>query len=108
MAIQQTERVLSARGRYRIPEERIQAASSLIQNGDIIAATSTAAGLDVAHTGLALWQEGSLHLLHAPLFGESVQVSRLPLAERILRTEGQDGIQVARPLDPQRREGAAP
>ncbi len=76
------------------------------QPGDsIIAATSTVDGLDVAHTGLAYWQDSQLHLLHAPLAGGVVEVSRLPLAERILRFGGQDGIRVTRPLELQGTTG---
>ena len=37
--------------------------------------------------------------MHAPLVGDSVQISEVTLAERIQRIEGQDGIIVARPLD---------
>ncbi len=98
-SIQERETYLSGLRRYRIPEEEIPTWSQWVRNGDIIAATSTVSGLDVAHTGLALWQGESLYLLHAPLVGESVEVSRVPLADRILRIEGQDGIKVARPLD---------
>ena len=58
------------------------------------------AGLDIAHTGIALWRDGQLHLLHAPLVGGVVQVSEVSLANRIQRIGGQDGIMVARPLDP--------
>lgn len=104
-AIRRIEETLSSRTRYRISEENITAAASGIRDGDIIAATSTVEGLDVAHTGLAVWQGGALHLLHAPLVGEAVQVSRQPLAERILRIDGQDGIQVARPLEPEAAGG---
>ena len=68
-----------------------------IRNGDVIAASSTLPGLDIAHTGLALWVDGRLHLMHAPLVGKSVEISALPLAERILEIQGQDGIMVARP-----------
>jgi hypothetical protein len=56
-------------------------------------------GLDVAHTGLALRIDGRLHLLHAPLVGDSVEISEVPLAERILDISGQDGIMVARPVE---------
>jgi hypothetical protein len=83
-------------GRWYIPEDRIAAVAGRIRNGDIIAATSTIRGLDVAHTGIALWRNGQLHLLHAPLVGKSVEISLLPLAERILSIPSQDGIQVAR------------
>jgi N-acetylmuramoyl-L-alanine amidase-like len=91
------EQRLSAQGRTFVPEDMIGDAAQGIRDGDIIAATSTVQGLDVAHTGLALWIDGSLHLLHAPLVGESVQISEVPLADRIARIGGQDGIIVARP-----------
>ncbi len=88
---------LNARGpRIFLPQEAIAAAEAGIHDGDIIAATSTVAGLDIAHTGIAVWQDGRLHLLHAPLVGKSVELSELPLAERIQGIGGQDGILVAR------------
>ena len=93
------EERLSAEPRYYIPEDRIAAVESGIQDGDIIAATSTVPGLDVAHTGIALWRDGRLHLLHAPLAGGVVQISEVPLAERIQRIRGQDGVIVARPTE---------
>ena len=86
--------------RFYLPEDEIAAAAHLIQDGDIIAATSTVAGLDIAHTGIAVWRDGDLRLLHAPLVGSHVQLSDESLAERIRRIGGQDGIMVARPLAP--------
>ena len=97
--VRETEALLNAVARLYIPEAHIAGVESHIQDGDIIAATSTVRGLDVAHTGLALWVDGRLHLLHAPLVGDSVQISETPLADRILRLEGQDGVMVARPLE---------
>lgn len=94
------ERRLSQRGRYFVPQDRIGAVVNQIQNGDIIAATSTIDGLDVAHTGLAVWIDDELHLLHAPLVGESVELSERSLAARIQSIDGQDGIIVARPHEP--------
>jgi hypothetical protein len=85
--------------RWYIPENRIGGAAAQIRNGDVIAATSTLGGLDVAHTGFALWREGKLHLLHAPLVGRAVEISEQPLAERILAIKSQDGIMVARPIE---------
>ncbi|MBM4183494.1 MAG: DUF1460 domain-containing protein [Gemmatimonadetes bacterium] len=99
-AVRATEAALNGRGRVFIPEARIAEVAVGIRDGDIIAATSTVAGLDVAHTGLALWVDGSLHLLHAPLVGDSVEISTVSLAERILSIGGQDGIMVARPVEP--------
>ncbi len=99
-AVEQVEAALNGGpGRWFLPETAIAAAAANIRDGDVIAATSTVAGLDVAHTGLALWRNGRLHLLHAPLVGKSVEISEVPLADRIVAIRGQDGIMVARPLD---------
>lgn len=91
------EAELNARGpRIFLPQEAIAAVEGDIRDGDVIAATSTVNGLDIAHTGIALWQEGRLHLLHAPLVGKNVEISEAPLADRIQGIGGQDGIMVAR------------
>ena len=105
--IKETEERLSAAGRRYVPMDRIDEVAQKIHDGDIIAATSTLAGLDVAHTGIALWIDGTLHLLHAPLVGEAVQISETSLAERIEKIEGQDGIIIARPQDEPRREATS-
>lgn len=83
--------------RFMLPEGRIAGAEAGIAEGDVIAATSTLPGLDVAHTGIAVAIDGRVHLMHAPLVGDSVQISEVPLADRILRLGTQDGIMVARP-----------
>jgi hypothetical protein len=98
-AIRRAEERLSAAGRWYVPEDRIAAVAGHIRDGDVIAATSTVPGLDVAHTGLALHVDGELRLMHAPLVGDSVQISEETLAARILRITGQDGIVVARPRE---------
>jgi hypothetical protein len=95
--VREIERRLSERSRHYIPQNRIAQVASRIQDGDIIAATSSIRGLDVAHTGFAYWRDGQLHLLHAPLVGSVVEISQRPLAQRILGINGQDGIMVARP-----------
>ena len=101
-AIRETEEHLSQTPRYYIPEDRIASVASRIEDGDVIAATSVERGLDVVHTGLALWVNNQLHLMHAPLVGKSVEISELPLAERIKSIKTQDGIMVARPLEVRR------
>ena len=98
-AIEAVEERLSGRTRYYIPQERVAQVQDQIQTGDIIAATSTLEGLDIAHTGVALWQGDTLHLMHAPLVGEDVQISERALGERLLGIDAQDGIMVARPLE---------
>ena len=96
-AVREVERRLSAAGRWWIPEDALDEAAPGIHDGDIIAATSTAPGMDVAHTGLALWVDGALRLMHAPLVGDSVEISAEPIPARVRRIRGQDGIMVARP-----------
>ncbi len=92
------EQQLSAQPLHYVPKGQIPGIASRIQEGDIIAATSSIDGLDIAHTGLAVRIDGELHLMHAPLVGRNVEISELPLAERIMGISGQDGIMVARPL----------
>ena len=98
-AVRRVEERLSAAGRWWIPEDALAAASAGIRDGDVIAMTSTVAGMDIAHTGLALWVDGSLRLMHAPLVGDSVEISAEALPERVRRIRSQDGILVARPCD---------
>lgn len=99
-AIATTEARLASVPRHYLPEDVLGDAARGIREGDIIAATSTVPGLDIAHTGIAVWRGGALRLMHAPLVGSHVQISDETLAERIGRIEGQDGIMVARPLPP--------
>lgn len=97
-AIRKVEQRLSAQPRYFVPQDRVTAAMDDIQNGDILAMTSTIAGLDVAHTGIALRRDGKVWLLNAPLVGDSVQISDKPIDERLKGISKQDGLMVARPL----------
>lgn len=90
------EERLSGRAWYYIPQERIDDAAPSIRDGDIIAITSAIDGLDIAHTGFAVWIDGRLHFMNAPLVGKDVRISELPLAQRVRGIEGQDGIMVAR------------
>jgi len=103
-AIRAKEAELTSFPRYAIAETRIASVADGIRTGDVIAATSTLAGLDIAHTGFAIWIDGRLHLMHAPLVGSVVEISERPLADRIMAIEAQDGIMVARPLSPEGAE----
>jgi hypothetical protein len=91
------ERRISREPRYVLAKEKINSVHADIHDGDIIAAATTVKGLDVEHTGIAVWLNGELHLMHAPLVGRAVEISPLPLAERIERIRSEDGIMVARP-----------
>jgi len=95
--VRRTEERLSGLGRWFVPEARLEQVENAIQDGDIIAATSTVEGLDVAHTGIAVRVDDGLRLLHAPLVGDSVEISEETLARRVRRIGEQDGVMVARP-----------
>jgi hypothetical protein len=94
------EAALSAEPRYFVPQDRMAAIEDRLENGDIIAAVSTVDGLDIAHTGFAIRHEGRIHLLHAPLVDGTVEITPLPLVQRIQGIRGQQGIRVLRPLTP--------
>jgi hypothetical protein len=91
------EERLTREGRVVLGENAIEGAAPRILNGDVIGAATTVAGLDIAHTGIALWVNGELRLMHAPLVGTKVQISENSLAARIRESKTQDGIMVARP-----------
>ena len=96
--VRKTEARLSGEPRWWIPEASMPGLMSRIENGDIIAATSSIDGLDVAHTGIAVRGDDGVYLMHAPLVGSNVERSETTLDQRIARIDGQDGIMVARPL----------
>ena len=82
-----------------IPKGEVAAVSDRIRNGDVLALTSTVAGLDVAHTGIAVWKDGQLRLMNAPLVGKTVEISEKNLADRLAGIRSQDGLMVGRPTE---------
>ena len=96
--IKKTEIALSESERFYVPQQSLFQIEPELRPGDIVAATSSVEGLDVAHTGLAIRKDERIHLLHAPLVGGVVQISEQPLTERILDKTAQDGVIIARPL----------
>jgi hypothetical protein len=83
-----------------VPKEKVEGVLERIHNGDIIAITTSVGGLDVSHTGIALRDGGTTRLLHAPIVGQQVQITRGSLSEYLNAHEKQTGIMVARPLEP--------
>jgi hypothetical protein len=100
-AIKKTERRLSAAPLYYIPKKNIASIEAKINNGDIIAITTSIKGLDISHTGIAFRSnDGSLHLLHAPDANGIVHITTETLSKHLLSHKTQTGIMVMRPLDP--------
>lgn len=95
--IQQTEKEINNMSFYYIPKNKVKNISSRIKNGDIIAITTKTKGLDIVHTGFALWHQNNLHLLHASSDEGKVTISKENLYEYLSRHPNQSGIMVVRP-----------
>ena len=80
-----------------LPQQMIMEKEHLIQSGDIIALATSIKGLDVTHTGLAIEQDGRIHLLHASSAGE-VTITKVPLIDYLKKIKSNTGIIVARPM----------
>lgn len=97
--IGEMERRLDATPRNVVPVDRIAAVQDGIETGDVLAFATSIEGLDVTHTGLAhRGDDGILRVLHAPLSGGAVEISRSTLPEYVSAIRRATGILVARPL----------
>lgn len=94
--MKEVEKHVSAYDMNFIPKGKIKELEGLIKNGDIIAFTTDIAGLDVSHTGFAIQQNGRLHLMHASLRTNMVEISPVPLSEYLAPMRRVTGILVAR------------
>ncbi|MDH4071393.1 MAG: DUF1460 domain-containing protein [Ignavibacteria bacterium] len=99
--IRKTESALSNNERWYLPKEELTDQPDLLRSGDIVGITTSIEGLDIVHTGIVVFTNGSARYLHAPLSGGSVQISDEPLAAYLQARKSQTGIMAARPLDPQ-------
>lgn len=98
-AIKAIETEIGTRNYFFIPKERIATLEKFIQSGDIIAITTSINNLDMVHVGLALKQNGRIHLLHASSNSMEVEVSSLPLSDYLIKNKSQSGIMVSRLVD---------
>lgn len=98
--ITKQEEAINKRPMFHIPKDGVDKIASKIQNGDVLAISTDIQGIDVSHTGLAIWQNGKLHFLHAPLSGSNVQITEKTLVEYLAASAKRLGVMVARPLEP--------
>jgi len=93
------ERGLDSRPRKVVPTDRISAVADRIETGDVLAFATAIPGLDVTHAAFACrTDDGVLRVLHAPLSGGVVEVTRSTLPEYVGAIRRATGILVARPL----------
>ena len=92
------ERRLAQAVWYHIPQDNIEQAYPMLENGDILALSTHISGLDVVHTGLAFAHpDGTFGMLHAST-RHGVIVSP-DLAGYVRANKSQVGLVVARPVD---------
>ncbi|MEX1186405.1 MAG: N-acetylmuramoyl-L-alanine amidase-like domain-containing protein [Gemmatimonadaceae bacterium] len=97
--IGEMERTLDGRPRHVIPTARIPEVSDRIESGDILAFATAIPGLDVTHSAFAYRDAANvLRVLHAPLSGGVVEITRTTLPEYVAAIRRSTGILVARPL----------
>jgi N-acetylmuramoyl-L-alanine amidase-like protein len=97
--IGEMERSLDNNPRYVVAAERIPAVVDRIESGDVLAFATAIPGIDVSHAAFAYRDAaGVLRVLHAPLSGGAVEVTRTTLPEYVSAIRQATGILVARPL----------
>ena len=98
-AIGESERKLDAHPRRVVPAAHIADVADRIQSGDVLAFATSIPGLDVSHSAMAYRDgDGVLRVLHAPLSGGVVEVTKTTLPEYVGRIKRATGILVARPV----------
>ena len=71
-------------------------ALSAVKDGDIVAMLTDSDGLDTRHIGIAFWQNGQLHLLHASSLYKKVLMSKETFHEYEMKQPKHTGIRVFR------------
>lgn len=89
------EKNLSRKIFYIIVKDKVNRQIEKIKNGDIIAFTTDQKGLDVSHTGFALWQRGKLYLLHASSKEGAVVISKKTVVSYLKSNKNFTGIIIA-------------
>jgi hypothetical protein len=93
------ERRLDDQPRWVIPTERIPAIADRIHSGDVLAFATSIEGLDVTHSAFAYRDAANVvRVLHAPLSGGVVEVTRSTLQEYVAGIRRSTGILLARPV----------
>ncbi|MEP5945147.1 MAG: N-acetylmuramoyl-L-alanine amidase-like domain-containing protein, partial [Balneola sp.] len=97
--IEQQEKEINEKSYFFIPKENITEYEHLLKEGDIIGLTTSINGLDVAHVGVLVEQEGKLHLLHASQSKLKVEISDEPISSFLKPESKNTGIMIARPVE---------
>ena len=83
---------------YYLPTFRLDSASlATIQSGDIIAFTTDIPGLDIAHVGIAIQNNGEVRLIHASSSQGRVIVENRSILQQLKDNKKFSGIRIIRP-----------
>ena len=92
------ERSLNGKIIYYLPIFRLDSASlATIQSGDIIAFTTDMPGLDIAHVGIAIQNNGEVRLIHASSSQGRVIVENRSILQQLKDNKKFSGIRIIRP-----------
>jgi hypothetical protein len=97
--IARMERNLDGAARWVVPTGRISGIADRLQSGDILGFATGIRGLDVTHAAFAYRDGGGvMRVLHAPLSGGVVEITRSTIPQYVAAIRQSMGILVARPL----------
>jgi hypothetical protein len=99
--------------KFYIPKEEIHLNGDQIQDGDLIAISTTIYGMEVAHVGIVIHINKVPHLMHASSLNKKVEISELSLSDILINNSTYSGIIISRlknrapasPCPPARRPG---
>jgi hypothetical protein len=94
------ELTIKGRNSFYIPQEEVERLEAGIRSGDLIAITIDMDDLDIAHVGVAVKQNGRIHLMHASSSAMKVVISSVPLSDYLKDHTKQTGIMVCRLKEP--------
>ena len=95
--MKEIERTVNNRDNYRIiPVESISKNKEKIENGEIVVFATSLQGLDYSHIGIAYWQNGELHFIHASSKQKQVVIEKKTLVEYCVDSKSCSGISILR------------
>lgn len=97
--IAKQEEMLTGRQFRFIPKSAVRNTKllrSVIHDGDILAITTSKAGLDIAHLGFAVWRKDGLHLLNASQIHHRVVEEPMTFRKYLSKHPAHTGVRVIR------------
>jgi hypothetical protein len=90
--IREIEKEISGRTYFYIAKDSIAAIEPKLEEGMIVAITTNINGLDIAHTGMLVKENGQIHLLHASSDAAKVVISEKTFSEYLSGNKRQTGV----------------